>query len=139
MYSLASPRVAMGAYFIIWHDKIPYLSDELAKLLMNYQQLVPNTYQIFNAADIVPILPPASIKAGPLNLQCAQVTDHYQIANPGAADTTPPVGAPVSQSGSLTDHVIHFCMQTGDIGNNHSCATTYVPYLAQLADGFQAV
>lgn len=39
-------------------------------------------------------------------------------------------------SGSLAQNVVNFCAQTGDIGGNHSCTNTYVPYLAQLAAGF---
>lgn len=119
MYSLASPRVAMGAYITVGHFKIPYLFDDLSKFLLNYQQLVPNTYQIVNAADIVPILPPPNLSIGPFTLQCAQVTDS-------------------PQTGASSNHVLNFCLQTGDIPNNHSCANTYVPYLAQLAGGFQA-
>lgn len=139
MYSLASPRVAMSAYFMVGSFKIPWLMLNLAALQMNYQNLVPNTYQIVNAADIVPILPPQSSTWGPLHLLCAQVTDPYQTSTV-AATPNPPTSATelaaVTQSGSLADHVLTYCAQTGDIANNHSCANTYVPYLAQLAAGF---
>lgn len=40
-------------------------------------------------------------------------------------------------NGSLKQNVVSFCAQTGDIGMNHSCAYTYVPYLQQLANGFK--
>lgn len=42
-------------------------------------------------------------------------------------------------TGSLAQNVVNFCAQTGDIGGNHSCTNTYVPYLAQLAAGFDQV
>jgi hypothetical protein len=36
----------------------------------------------------------------------------------------------------MSGNVINFCAQTGDIGNNHSCVITYIPYVQALAGGF---
>ena len=54
----------------------------------------------------------------------------------GSGYTTAPTVQIVSTGSSLLANVISFCAQTGDIADNHSCSTTYVPYLAQLAAGF---
>ncbi|HMV47210.1 MAG TPA: lipase family protein [Blastocatellia bacterium] len=113
MYSLASPRVAVGI------DHVPSL-DNQDRLLEYYQRLVPNTYQIVHAVDVVPILPPASFNIGPLLVSCAHVTDAYS-----------------TNSSNLSGNVISFCAQTGDLAGNHSCAGVYVPYLKQLASNFQ--
>jgi len=57
------------------------------------------------------------------------------ITDGGSGYTSAPAVAIVS-SGSLQQNVVSFCAQTGDIGCNHGCINTYVPYLAQLAAGF---
>jgi Lipase (class 3) len=59
------------------------------------------------------------------------------ITDGGSGYTSAPTVEIVSPSGSLTQNVINFCAQTGDIGCNHGCNNTYLPYLAQLAADFQ--
>lgn len=81
-----------------------------------YQQTVPDSYAIVHAADIVPILPPLATSLPPGSASPLVTLAAAQVA---AADGT-----------------ISFCAQTGDIVDNHSCSTTYVPYLALLAAGF---
>ena len=88
MYSLASPRVAVGI------SDIPTL-DNQNLLLANYQKYVPNSYQIVHAADIVPILGPLSLSLGPLTLSCAQITAQYQLGS-GATGTASISGGGVS-------------------------------------------
>jgi hypothetical protein len=194
MYSLASPRVAMGLSDT-FQLPIPTLSNQNG-FLANYQTFVPNSYRIVHAADIIPILPPSSITLGPLIINCAHVTDAYQLSGSGAEVTAEISNGAVTgfnftnhgsdygfdlpatfsggggtkamaqayidifyyfksvtllnggsgytsaptveflTSGSLTQNVVSFCAQTGDIGNNHGCINTYVPYLAELAAGF---
>lgn len=58
-----------------------------------------------------------------------------KVTNGGSGYTSVPNVQLVS-NGSLVQNVVSFCAQTGDIGMNHSCAYTYVPYLQQLANGF---
>lgn len=99
--TLASPLIAIGL------SDVPTL-DNQQMFLQSFQQSVPNSYQIANACDIVPISPPGSVTLGPLTLTCLPV-----------AKTT-----------------VSFCVQTGDIGGNHGCVETYVPYLQQLANAF---
>ncbi|MFV8751957.1 lipase family protein [Nannocystaceae bacterium ST9] len=114
MYSLASPRVAVGA------SPVPTYDDQV-EFVQNYQQYVPNSFRIVHAADIVPILPPSSLTLGPLTLTAMHVTDAWSTSK---------------QSGGLTSNVISFCAQTGDIGGNHACDAVYLPYLQALATGF---
>lgn len=195
LYALASPRVAVGLSDS-WGIPLPTLGNQ-AMFVKNFQAAVPNTYQIVNAADIVPISPPLSLALGALTITCAQVTDAWEgngaagtasIANgavteikvahwgSGYDESSPPpvvlsggagwgasatasvdalglvtglnvgsggfgyTSAPsvsIGQSGAgLCANVITFCAQTGDIGNNHGCLYTYVPYLQALAAGF---
>jgi hypothetical protein len=54
------------------------------------------------------------------------------ITSEGSGYSSAPTVAIVS-NGSLAQNVVNFCAQTGDIGCNHGCIATYVPYLAQLA------
>lgn len=54
------------------------------------------------------------------------------VTNGGSGYTSAPTVEIIS-SGGLPQNVINFCAQTGDIGCNHGCVNTYVPYLAQLA------
>lgn len=193
MYSLASPRVAVG---VSDSFGIPILTlGNQQGFISNYQIYVPNSYQIVHAADIIPILGPLATSLGPLLLSCAQITDEYQVPGSGAQATAvltddsvssitldnsnytgysssfPPrvvlsggggVGATARASvsffgdlsftvtnsgsgytsapqvqiltrGSFLQNVVNFCAQTGDIGNNHGCVITYVPYLLELA------
>ncbi|MCU1263837.1 MAG: hypothetical protein JWM21_155 [Acidobacteria bacterium] len=197
MYSLASPRVAVGISDS-FGIPLPTLGNQQG-FISNYQIYVPNNYQIVHAADIVPILGPLVTNVGPLILSCAQITDPYQVAGSGATATAtiangavtgittnndkytgylsafPPrvglsggggVGATakasvdllgylsfaitnpgsgytsapnveILTSGSFSQNVVNFCAQTGDIGGNHACVNTYVPYLLALANDFQ--
>lgn len=195
MYSLASPRVAVGLSDTL-QLPIPTLSN-LDGFLASYQTFVPNSYRIVHAADIIPIVPPLSTTLGPLIVNCAHVTDPYQLSGSGVEVTAEISNGAVSgfnitnhgsgygfdlpatfsggggtkamaqayltdlfdyfesvtllnggsgyksaptveflTSGSLTQNVVSFCAQTGDIGDNHGCVMTYVPYLAKLAAGF---
>lgn len=84
------------------------LGVDVSTFVSSFQAVVPTSVAIVHSPDIVPILPPSSTTVGDFSLAFAQV-----------AATT-----------------INFCAQTGDIGNNHSCALTYVPYLQQLANDF---
>jgi len=197
MYSLACPRVAAG--LSAEQIPVPTLGYQEA-FLSRYQFYVPNSYAIVHAADIVPILPSASIALGPLTLSFDHVTDAFQLDGSGAMATASISGGAVTgvnvnnanssgysafswapmvvfsggggsgaaatasvgtfdghvsvtvtaggsgytsapsvqivSSGSLAQNVISFCAQTGDLGMNHSCNNTYVPYLQQLAQGF---
>lgn len=196
MYSLASPRVAVGADS--FGIPIPTLGNQQG-FISNYQIYVPNSYQIVHAADIIPILGPLATKLGPLLLSCAQITDPYQgsgsgatatasigngavtgitlnndnytgyssyfpprivlsggggsgatarasvdfgtieftITHPGSGYTSPPA-VQILTNGSFPQNVVSFCAQTGDIGDNHGCVLTYVPYLLALATDFQS-
>jgi hypothetical protein len=204
LYTLASPRVAVGLSDT-WGISIPTMSNQ-AMFQGMFQSLVPNAYQIVNAADIIPALPPLSTSLGQLVVSCTHVTDPWTANNGSGATLTaqvsggkvtgvtvtkagsgyaylgappPPVilsggggygavalatvGSPVSggwgtitgvtvlnggwgytsaptatvaQSGNACADVVSFCAQSGDVGNNHGCVYTYVPYLAALAAGF---
>jgi hypothetical protein len=82
-----------------------------ADFISAYTAVVNESYLIVNAADLVPIVPPSAIT----------LSEDLSIAYGHVV--TPPLS---------------FLAQTGDIGGNHSCAGTYVPYLQQLAGGFQS-
>lgn len=85
------------------------LSVDPSVFVTAYSSAVANSYRIVNSPDIVPISPPGCVGLGSeLTIQFAHVT-----ANPVA-----------------------YCAQMGSIGANHSCSSTYVPYLQQLANGF---
>ena len=77
---------------------------ERDEFVTKYQAAVPNTFRIVHACDIVPILPAANFAVGALSIQAAHVTEN----------------------------VVNFCAQTGDVGCNHACATTYLPYVTGL-------
>lgn len=196
LYTLASPRVAVGISDS-FSLPIPTLGNQNG-FLMQLQSLVPKTFQIVHAADIVPIGPPLLTSLGPLTLSCLQVTDPWQVGSgatatakvsggrvtelsvnndksthysdsfrptvtfsggggSGAAATaevslfgnvslnlvsggtgysSPPTVTIVNSGPGLCENVVNFCAQTGDIGNNHGCVVTYVPYLKALANGF---
>jgi hypothetical protein len=93
-----------------------------ATFLQYYQQAVPNSFRIVHTCDVVPILPPSTIlNSDTLQLFSAHVTDAWSY---------------LGSSGGLTQNVVAFAAQTGDLGNNHSCLFTYLPYLVALAGGF---
>jgi hypothetical protein len=105
MYNLAGPAVGAGLSI----NSIPVPGyDDPATFVSNFRSAVDNSFRIVNAADIVPISPPASLTIG-----YAAFTFEHAAANEVA-----------------------FCAQTGSIGGNHSSSDTYVPYLKQLADSF---
>jgi hypothetical protein len=52
----------------------------------------------------------------------------------GGSDYT--VAPKVQILNTLPQTVINFCAQTGDVGENHACVSTYVPYMQQLGNGF---
>ncbi len=194
VYTLASPRVAVG---ITDTYGIPIPGYDNANLFVsNFQRLIPNSYRIVHAADVVPILPPATLNVGPVVLTCMHVTDAYDIGGTGATAQAglssdavssvsvtnagtgyefPPqvvfsggggAGAIATatvdlfehvesidvqnggsgytkapavallNTGSAVQNVVNFCAQSGDLGTNHSCTLTYVPYLQALAAGF---
>jgi hypothetical protein len=58
------------------------------------------------------------------------------LVSGGSGYTSAPA-VDIGQSGAgLCANVVSFCAQTGDIGMNHGCLNTYVPYLQALAGGF---
>lgn len=77
MYSLASPRLAVG--FDIAGISAAFNSyGNQEAFVQAYQQNVPNTYAIVNAADAIPVLPPLSTSpTAAFTLACAQVTDQW--------------------------------------------------------------
>lgn len=99
--SLAGPLVAAGI-------KVSILDVPTTKFTDSFKTKVSSSYRIVNAADIVPISPPASLTLGPVTVSFAHIEGT----------------------------VVEFCVQTASIGGNHSCADTYVHYLEQLAGGF---
>jgi hypothetical protein len=76
LYSLASPRVAVGLSDSVGVP-IPILGNQM-QFVSSFQAAVPNAYRIVHAADIIPILPPLSTVLGPMTVSCAHVTDAYQ-------------------------------------------------------------
>ncbi len=116
MYSLASPRCVLGFSF-------PSIGVTLGTsyFLQLYQQFVPNSFRIVHACDAVPVLPPSTIVNNTsLEVTTAHVTDGYN-GNTG-----------------LSQNVLSFCAQTGDLGGNHSCTLTYLPYVQWLASAVAA-
>jgi hypothetical protein len=111
MYNLASPRVVMGGDV----DQSTFFQVDVSIFLKKYQPLVPNSFRIVHASDIIPILPESSLSLGPIDLTSAHVTDAYQGSN------------------GLSANVVNFCAQTGDISMNHACVLTYLPYVQWLA------
>ncbi len=105
MYNLAGPLVAAGV--AINGITFPGLGPP-SKFVENYNKAVHTSYRIVNAADIVPILPPASTTVGHTTLSFEHVTSNN----------------------------ITFCAQTESVVGNHSCTDTYVPYLEQLSNNF---
>lgn len=103
VYSLAGPQLAAGLQL----SGVGTVASEFAG---QYAGLVPNTWCVVNAADIVPISPPSCLSLG-----LAQLT-FQQVAPAG--------------------NVVTFIAQTGSIGGNHSCQDTYAPYLTLLQQGF---
>jgi hypothetical protein len=59
-----------------------------------------------------------------------------KVTSGGSGYTSPPTVTIVSGSPGAPGNVVSFIAQTGDIGNNHGCIGTYVPYLQALAGGF---
>ncbi len=107
MVHLAPPRLAAGASTDLFGPLAP-IGVPASTFVSSFTTAVPTSLAVVHSADIVPILPPESTTLGDFTFEFAQVA---QV-------------------------VINFCAQTGDIGENHSAAQTYVPYLQQLADGF---
>lgn len=103
VYSLAGPLVAAGLQAF-------GLGTDASTFTGAYLNLIPGTFRVVNAADIVPISPPSCISLSSLQITFAQT------AQP--------------------QNVVSFIAQTGSIGGNHGCVDTYVPYLVQLAAGF---
>jgi hypothetical protein len=100
MIHFAPPRVAAG--------EDPHIVEFFAN---GFQQTVPASYAIVNAADIVPILPMSSITLG-------SFTFLYLSA--------------VSQANTIS-----YCAQLGDISLNHSLVDNYLPYVGRLIHGFR--
>jgi len=78
-----------------------------AKFADNFQTQVPNSFSVINAADIVPTLPPGSLSLGPLTLEFMQAC-------------------------SSSNQVV-YCAQLESLGNNHSLAGNYLPFVSSLA------
>ena len=67
---------------------------------------------------------------------CTSLVVGVNVENGGAGYTSAPAVS-IGQSGAgMCANVVTFCVQTGDIGLNHGCLNTYVPYLQALAGGF---
>lgn len=81
--------------------------------MTSYQQAVPQSYAVINAADIVPMMPPSLGNSA-----------SYQL-----------VFAPVVPAAN----VVLYCAQLGDIGSNHELTLNYLPYAQQLATGFSSM
>jgi len=64
-----------------------------------------------------------------------EATVSVNVLYGGSGYTSAP-NVDLPSSGSAQANVVSFCAQTGDIGMNHGCVNTYVPYLAKLAAGF---
>ena len=119
MYSLAAPRCVMGFSVTVFGAPAGVPVDAF---LQGYQGAVSKTFRVVHTCDIAPLVPPSTIISNNyLQLATAHVTDSWSYAG---------------QSGGLTANVVAFAAQTGNIGNNHSCAFIYVPFLAALAGGF---
>jgi hypothetical protein len=108
MLSFAPPRVSAG----FLEDGKPLDSHDPTKFMDSYQQFVPNSYSVVNAADLVPIMPPTlGSSAG------------FQV-----------LFYPVVPSANT----VMYCAQLGDIGSNHELTTNYLPYVQALAAGFSS-
>ena len=88
-----------------------------------------------SAAPIIAIAP--SDNAG-INATAYASVDIFgtitvNVVNGGSGYTTAPQ---VQILNTLPQTVINFCAQTGDIEGNHSCISTYLPYMQQLGNGF---
>ena len=121
MYSLASPRVAVGLSDS-FSVPLPTMGNQV-QFLSQYQAYVPNTYAIVHASDIVPILPPLTTTIGPLTLTCAQATDPFTNAGSGATAT-----ATIGANGEVTSI---------DVDNSASSgyATTWPPLVLITGGG----
>ena len=112
MYSLASPRVVMGA-------DVFAIGVSPAVFLQGYQAKVPNSYRIVHACDVVPILPETDLSFGSIDISAAHVTDAWSLNG--------------QSSPGLPNNIVNFCAQSGDLATNHSCLLTYLPYAQWLA------
>lgn len=118
VYTLACPRLVMGLQV----EGSPLAPT--GTFLNQYQTSLPNTFQIVHACDIIPILPGTTVISNSLlAINAAQVTDAYTY---------------LGQSYPGLPNVVSFCAQQGDIGNNHACAVSYLPYVTWLAAAWLA-
>ena len=103
VYSLAGPLLSAGL-------QVAGVGPDASSFATEFTNLIPGTWRVVNAADIVPISPPSCVSLGEIQINFAQT--------------------------ALPQNVVSFIAQTGDIGMNHGCADTYLPYLKALAQGF---
>lgn len=105
MVNFAGPLVAAG----IELDSIsvpPFGS--VSTFVSAYGKAVNNSWRVVNAADLVPILPPAAVDLETISIDFAHVTEQ----------------------------TVTYGNQTGSIGGNHSLTNNYLLYMAGLAGGF---
>ena len=105
MINFAGPLVAAGVE--LDHYDVPPFGG-VSNFVKAYGKAVNNSWRVVNAADLVPILPPAVVGLSEIGLDFAHVTDR----------------------------TVTFCNQTGSVGGNHSLADNYLVYMAGLAGGF---
>jgi hypothetical protein len=105
MTNFASPRVSAGTVV----DGITVF--DVQQFIINYQERVPDSFRVVNAADLVPILPPPS-------LQVPKIKTSLLFAH-------------------VTGDPITYCAQLQTIANNHSLADNYQPYAQAAAGGFR--
>lgn len=97
MYNFAPPNISAHGVF----------APE-AKFAGNFQALVPNSFSVINAADIVPTLPPGTFSVGGLTMSFMQAcTSSNQVV---------------------------YCAQLESLGNNHSLVGNYLPFVSSLAN-----
>ena len=73
-----------------------------------FQASVPNSFSVINAADIVPTLPPGSLSLGPVTMEFMQACN--------------------------SSNQLVYCAQLQSLGNNHSMAGNYLPFVQSLAN-----
>lgn len=109
MVNFAPPRASAG--LLDDGSTLPLHFYDPTTFMQKFQSVVPDSYSVVNAADLVPIMPPTLGSATGL-----QVVFYGAVAS---------------------GNVVTFCAQLGDVASNHELTTAYLPYAQQLAGGFQ--
>ena len=105
MINFAGPLVAAGIE--VFDYEVPPFGA-VGNFVLAYEKAVNNSWRVVNAADIVPILPPAAINLSAISIDFKHVTGQ----------------------------TVTYCDQTESIGDNHGLTVYYLPYMASLAAGF---